>query len=135
MKFLCTPCNEYMDYIRHGAINEGALDIGFVCPKCGRGISLITNTGETQLVSSFGVNLGGGEASTPPMQVTSLSLKTDSPAGSKICWGQAAEDRLHGIPKFARAMAKRAIERYAYENDIDSIDLLVMDKVRETVGH
>lgn len=135
MKFLCTPCNEYMDYIRHDAINEGALDIGFICPKCGRGISLITNTGETQLVSSFGVNLGGGEASIPPMHMTGLSLKTDSPAGSKICWGQAAEDRLHGIPKFARPMARRAIEQYACENDIDYIDLSVMDKVKATVGH
>lgn len=135
MKLLCTSCDRSMDYVRHGLAGEESIEIGFKCPACGREVVMVTNPGETRIVSSFGVDLGGRAESAPPMQVTTSSLRTETPGPDEIQWHPAAKERLSNVPEFARPMAKQAIERYARENGVTLINVSVMDKVKATIGH
>ena len=75
MKFVCLNCETYMNFDRVEKPAEGSLGVFFGCPSCGARFSMVTNPGETQMVSSLGVQLGGRTAQPEPFEMTRGTLK------------------------------------------------------------
>ncbi|MDE0487233.1 MAG: PCP reductase family protein [Nitrospira sp.] len=69
---------------------EGSLGVFFACPSCEAKVSMVTNPGETQMVSSLGVQLGGRTVDPSPLEMTRGTLKEDSvapaPSGSMAAY-------------------------------------------------
>lgn len=86
MKFVCNTCESYMTFEGVELLDEGSLGVSFTCPSCNRGVSMVTNRGETQLVSSLGVTLGGRTAPAQPLEVTRQSM--EQPAGGEAPSGR-----------------------------------------------
>jgi hypothetical protein len=57
---------------------EGTLGVFFGCPSCNAKFSMVTNPGETQMVSSLGVKLGGRTVEAEPFEMTKGTLKTEA---------------------------------------------------------
>ena len=76
MKFVCLGCEQYMGFEKVEAPEEGRLGVTFGCPGCGARFAMVTNPGETQLVSSLGVSLGGRTAPLAPLEMTRATLQT-----------------------------------------------------------
>src|SRR5918999_4296229 len=95
MKFVCLNCETYMNFEKVEKPAEGSLGVFFGCPSCGAKFSMVTNPGETQMVSSLGVQLGGRTAQAQPFEMTRGTLKEEAQAGS----GQMAaylNDKIQG---------------------------------------
>jgi hypothetical protein len=95
MKFVCLTCETYMNFEKVEKPAEGSLGVFFACPSCGVKFSMVTNPGETQMVSSLGVKLGGRAAPAEPFEMTRGTLKDDALAGA----GQMAaylNDKIQG---------------------------------------
>lgn len=134
MKYLCEKCDEYMDYRDSIPLGE-SVRITFVCPKCKYGMSMITNPGETQLVHSLGVKIGGRKTKTKPLELTRTTLKQKQELNVKEpVWSKEAEEKIRRVPTFARGMAKRAVERVAREKGYKKITPEVVEEVREKMG-
>lgn len=110
MKFVCLNCETYMSFEKVEKPAEGSLGVFFGCPSCGAKFSMVTNPGETQMVSSLGVKLGGRTVAAEPFEMTRGTLKDEALAGSgqmaaylneKIQGGQPA-----GAPPAPSAAAK-----------------------------
>lgn len=82
MKFVCLNCETYMGFEKVEKLAEGSLGVFFGCPSCGAKFSMVTNPGETQMVSSLGVKLGGRTAAAEPFEMTRGTLKDEALAGS-----------------------------------------------------
>lgn len=82
MKFVCLNCETYMNFEKVEKPGEGSLGVFFGCPSCGAKFSMVTNPGETQMVSSLGVQLGGRTAAAEPFEMTRGTLKDEALAGS-----------------------------------------------------
>ena len=82
MKFVCLTCETYMNFEKVEKPGEGSLGVFFGCPSCGAKFSMVTNPGETQLVSSLGVKLGGRTEAAEPFEMTRGTLKEEAQAGS-----------------------------------------------------
>ncbi len=82
MKFVCLNCETYMSFEKVEKPAEGSLGVFFGCPSCGAKFSMVTNPGETQMVSSLGVQLGGRTAPPEPFEMTRHTLKDDALAGA-----------------------------------------------------
>ena len=54
---------------------EDSLGVLFECPTCGSRVAMVTNPGETQMVSALGVKLGGRSAEPEPFELTRSTLK------------------------------------------------------------
>jgi Proto-chlorophyllide reductase 57 kD subunit len=87
MKFVCLNCETYMAFEKVEKPAEGSLGVFFGCPSCGAKFSMVTNPGETQMVSSLGVQLGGRAAAAEPFEMTRGTLKEETQAGA----GQMAD--------------------------------------------
>ena len=110
MKFLCGKCKTRMESQDSEA--EGlSMSITFACPKCENRIFLVTNPGETKLVQSLELSIGG-----------------------KLLWTEEAKKRLEKIPSFVRPMAKKATEKYARERNYREITPRVMEKAKREMG-
>src|SRR2546430_17401539 len=70
MKFVCMKCETYMNFEKVEKPAEGSLGVFFACPSCGARFTMVTNPGETQMVSSLGVQLGGRTAPPQPLEMT-----------------------------------------------------------------
>jgi hypothetical protein len=95
MKFVCLNCETYMNFEKVEKPAEGSLGVFFGCPSCGAKFSMVTNPGETQMVSSLGVKLGGRTEAVEPFEMTRGTLKDEALAGS----GQMAaylNEKIHG---------------------------------------
>src|SRR3989442_6079587 len=68
----CEPCRS-CDRVETPA--EGSLGVFFACPSCGARFTMVTNPGETQMVSSLGVQLGGRSAAPQPFEMTRGGLR------------------------------------------------------------
>ncbi len=105
MKFVCLNCETYMSFQKVEKPAEGSLGVFFGCPSCGAKFSMVTNPGETQMVSSLGVQLGGRAVKAEPFEMTRGTLKEDAQAGA----GQMAaylNDKIQaGQPASAKASA------------------------------
>jgi hypothetical protein len=82
MKFVCLNCETYMGFEKVEKPAEGSLGVFFGCPSCGAKFSMVTNPGETQMVSSLGVKLGGRTMAAEPFEMTRGTLKDEALAGS-----------------------------------------------------
>ncbi len=82
MKFVCLNCETYMNFEKVEKPGEGSLGVIFGCPSCGAKFSMVTNPGETQMVASLGVKLGGRPAAAEPFEMTRGTLKDEALAGS-----------------------------------------------------
>ncbi|CAI4030204.1 hypothetical protein DNFV4_00631 [Nitrospira tepida] len=107
MKFVCLNCETYMTFQKVEQPAEGSLGVFFGCPACGAKFSMVTNPGETQMVSSLGVKLGGRPAPAEPFEMTRGTLKEEAKAGmgqmaaylnEKIQAGQPAHQEAHPKP-------------------------------------
>ena len=161
MKFLCMKCDNFMDFKSQETVDTLRLGITFACNSCGHEIAMVTNPGETQLVSGLGVKIGGRTVPPEPMEFTRGALKTEQgqatqevdmskcpfsamvtgAAGQETektkagpAWTTAAEERLQNIPSFVRSMARSGIEEFAREKGYSEINDDVMVEYREKVG-
>ena len=100
MKFVCLKCETYMTFEKVEKPAEGTLGVFFECPSCQSRFSMVTNPGETQMVSSLGVQLGGRTDAQKPLEMTRGGLEENVSAGmgqmaaylnDKIQGGQPAE--------------------------------------------
>ena len=82
MKFVCLTCETYMNFEKVEKPGEGSLGVFFGCPSCNAKFSMVTNPGETQMVSSLGVQLGGRTVAAEPFEMTRGTLKDEALAGS-----------------------------------------------------
>ncbi|HLA61001.1 MAG TPA: PCP reductase family protein [Nitrospiraceae bacterium] len=88
MKFVCLNCETYMNFEKVEKPGEGTLGVFFGCPSCNAKFSMVTNPGETQMVSSLGVKLGGRTVAAEPFEMTRGTLKDEATAGA----GQMTEN-------------------------------------------
>src|SRR2546428_13482756 len=75
MKFVCMKCETYMNFEKVEKPAEGSLGVFFACPSCGARFTMVTNPGETQMVSSLGVQLGGGPPPPHPLKMKGGGLR------------------------------------------------------------
>ena len=95
MKFVCLKCETYMTFEKVEKPAEGTLGVFFECPSCQSRFSMVTNPGETQMVSSLGVQLGGRTEAPKPLEMTRGGLEENVSAGT----GQMAaylNDKIQG---------------------------------------
>ena len=95
MKFVCLKCETYMTFEKVEKPAEGSLGVFFECPSCQSRFSMVTNPGETQMVSSLGVQLGGRTDAPKPLEMTRGGLEDNVSAGM----GQMAaylNDKIQG---------------------------------------
>jgi hypothetical protein len=77
MKFVCLNCETYMNFEKVEKPAEGTLGVFFACPSCDAKVSMVTNPGETQMVSTLGVQLGGRTVDAIPLEMTRGTLKEE----------------------------------------------------------
>jgi hypothetical protein len=87
---------------------EGSLGVFFGCPSCGAKFSMVTNPGETQMVSSLGVKLGGRTVAAEPFEMTRGTLKEEALAGSGQMAAYLNEKIQGGQPAKATGEGKSA---------------------------
>jgi len=75
MKFVCMTCETYMNFEKVEKPAEGSLGVFFGCPSCKARFTMVTNPGETQMVSSLGVQLGGRTVAQQPFEMTRGGLR------------------------------------------------------------
>ena len=80
MKFVCMKCESFMLFQKVEKPGEDSLGVMFECPTCGSRVAMVTNPGETQMVSALGVKLGGRTTAPEPFELTRGTLK-DSVSG------------------------------------------------------
>jgi len=77
----------------------------FSCPTCSAKFSMVTNPGETQMVSSLGVQLGGRTVAAQPFEMTRGTLKDEAQAGSGQMAAYLNEKIQAGQPAATHASA------------------------------
>ncbi len=82
MKFVCLKCETYMTFEKVEKPAEGTLGVFFECPSCQSRFSMVTNPGETQMVSSLGVQLGGRTEAAIPLEMTRGGLEENVSSGT-----------------------------------------------------
>jgi hypothetical protein len=103
MKFVCLNCETYMTFVRVEKPAEGSLGVFFGCPSCNAQFSMVTNPGETQMVSSLGVKLGGRTEAAEPFEMTRGALKAEALAGAGQTGAYFNEKIQGGQPVVAAA--------------------------------
>jgi len=105
MKFVCLTCETYMTFQKVEKPAEGSLGVFFSCPTCSAKFSMVTNPGETQMVSSLGVQLGGRTVAAQPFEMTRGTLKDEAQAGSGQMAAYLNEKIQPGQPAATHASA------------------------------
>ena len=82
------------------AVADNSLGITFECPKCAVAVAMVTNAGETQMVSALGVTLGGRDEAPAAFEQTRGSLDHGAPV-------EAAVKASAGKCPFANTMAAK----------------------------
>jgi len=141
MKFVCQSDNSLMEFVESVASeNGGSLSVIFKCPTCGRGIAMVTNSGETQMVRSLGVTLGHEAlASAPePMSMIRNALTNQvaplASEGPEPVWTETALKRLAAAPTFVQGMIRRLYTDYARQKGYAEITPAVMSEARDALG-
>jgi DNA-directed RNA polymerase subunit RPC12/RpoP len=164
MKFLCLDCDEPMKLHTTEGPHDDSLTVVFRCPECGFRVAMLTNPFETQLVRSLGVKVGGRAVPAAPFEHLRTSMASARPdafaegspapaespgpgcpfaamvtegeaaAAPAVAWDAEAEARLERVPAFIRAMARKAIERYAEGKGYPRITEAVMTEARGVMG-
>jgi hypothetical protein len=143
MKFVCNDCQKVMDFVNNTASADGSgMAITYTCPGCGRGISMITNPGETQVVRSLGVTIGHealGDSPPSPMSMIREALvnpvsPTAASSNPEPVWTEAALRRLSAAPGFVQGMVHRLYTDYARQKGYPEITPAIMNEAREALG-
>lgn len=113
MKFVCLNCETYMTFQKVEKPAEGSLGVFFSCPTCTAKFSMVTNPGETQMVSSLGVQLGGRTVAAQPFEMTRGTLKDEAQAGSGQMAAYLNEKIQSGQPASAHASAGNPVSASA----------------------
>ncbi|MBI1822995.1 MAG: hypothetical protein HYR80_02615, partial [Nitrospirae bacterium] len=71
-------CEAFMLFQKVEKPGEDSLGVMFECPTCGSRVAMVTNPGETQMVSALGVKLGGRTTEPEPFELTRGTLKESS---------------------------------------------------------
>ena len=108
MKFVCLNCETYMNFEKVEKPEEGTLGVFFGCPSCNAKFSMVTNPGETQMVSSLGVKLGGRTVAAEPFEMTRGTLKGEETAGPDQVTAYLNEKIQGGQPAAAATAATTA---------------------------
>ncbi len=158
MKFLCLKCEAYMTFQKVEEPAQGSLGVFFACARCGATFCMVTNPGETQLVSSLGVQLGGRTSAPAPFEMTrrmldgaptsapessageglgrcpfgSVVKSMQAPAAPPLDWSPGAHARLGNIPEMVRPFARLQIEKMARERGMREVDETLLDEARDT---
>jgi hypothetical protein len=111
MKFVCLNCETYMNFEKVEKPGEGTLGVFFGCPSCNAKFSMVTNPGETQMVSSLGVKLGGRTVEAEPFEMTRGTLKEEALAGAGQMGAYLNEKIQGGQPASAAAAPAKAPEK------------------------
>lgn len=111
MKFVCLNCETYMNFEKVEKPGEGTLGVFFGCPSCNAKFSMVTNPGETQMVSSLGVKLGGRTVEAEPFEMTRGTLKDEALAGAGQMEAYLNEKIQGGQPVAAAASPAKAPEK------------------------
>lgn len=82
MKFLCVECDEQMKLMGTKGPDRGSMTVLFECASCGKQTAMLTNSMETQMVSSLGVSIGGRTSKPEPMEMLRSSLITEDGDGA-----------------------------------------------------
>ena len=96
MKFVCLNCETYMTFQKVEKPTEASLGVFFVCGSCDAKFSMVTNPGETQMVNSLGVQLGGRTEAAAPLEMTRGGLQEG--VGAPAMAGSMAaylNDKIH----------------------------------------
>ncbi len=98
MKFVCMKCETFMLFQKVEKPGEESLGVMFECPSCASRFSMVTNAGETQLVSALGVKLGGRATAPEPFELTRGTLKDSAAAsmGSAAAQAKPAAEEASG---------------------------------------
>jgi hypothetical protein len=110
MKFVCLNCETYMNFEKVEKPGEGSLGVFFGCPSCGAKFSMVTNPGETQMVASLGVKLGGRTATAEPFEMTRGTLKDEALADRGSMASYLNEKIQGGQPAAAKPAASAGKE-------------------------
>jgi len=108
MKFVCLNCETYMNFEKVEKPGEGTLGVFFGCPSCNAKFLMVTNPGETQMVSSLGVKLGGRTVEAEPFEMTRGTLKDEALTGPSQMAAYLNEKIQGGQPAVAAATAPPA---------------------------
>lgn len=117
MKFVCLNCETYMGFEKVEKPAEGSLGVFFGCPSCGAKFSMVTNPGETQMVSSLGVKLGGRTVAAEPFEMTRGTLKDEALAGSGQMAAYLNEKIQSGQPVATASSAAKAAPNQGKEGE------------------
>ena len=117
MKFVCLNCETYMTFEKVEKPAEGSLGVFFACPSCSAKFSMVTNPGETQMVSSLGVKLGGRTEAAQPFEMTRGTLKDEALAGSGQMAAYLNEKIQAGKPAAPAAGVTASAETPAKEGE------------------
>ncbi len=142
MKFVCNDCREIMEFVDNTPSEDGgSMAITYTCPSCGRGIAMITNPGETQMVRSLGVTIGHEALNTPPEPMAMIrealagqASATVAPVGPEPVWTEAALKRLSAAPSFVQGMVHRLYTDYARQKGYSEITPAIMNEARDALG-
>jgi hypothetical protein len=143
MKFVCNDCQEVMEFVDNApSDDDSSMAIIYSCPSCKRGISMVTNAGETQMVRSLGVTIGHealGPSAPEPMSMirgalTGQSTSEQTKAGPEPVWTEAAVKRLSAAPTFVQGMVRRLYTDYARQKGYTEITPAIMNEAREKLG-
>ena len=142
MKFICNDCEQVMEFAENApSADGGSMAIRYACPSCGRGISMITNPGETQMVRSLGVTIGHEALGAPhePMSMIRDALAggrlpASGPGGPEPQWTEAALKRLSAAPSFVQGIVQRLYTDYARQKGYVEITPAVMNEARDALG-
>ncbi len=143
MKFVCEDCGEVMEFVDNQTDSaEGIMKISYVCPNCERSISMVTNPGETQMVTSLGVTIGHealSDEDPPLMQMVRGALEggmetAGATVGPDPVWSEAAEKRLAAAPSFVQGMVRRLYTDWAKQQGYTEITPAVMSEARDNLG-
>lgn len=68
MKFVCLNCETYMSLEKVEKPEEGSLGVFFACPSCSAKFSMVTNSGETNMMNALGLKLSPKSAPETSME-------------------------------------------------------------------
>jgi hypothetical protein len=142
MKFLCNDCQQLMEFVDNKPSEDASsMAISYTCPSCGRGISMITNAGETQVVRSLGVTIGHEALDTAhePMTMIRAALSEQAQPTPALdqpepVWTEAALRRLAAAPSFVQGIVRRLYTDYARQKGYAEITPAIMNEARESLG-
>jgi DNA-directed RNA polymerase subunit RPC12/RpoP len=136
MKFVCMKCEAFMLFQKVEQPGDDSLGVTFECPQCGSRFAMVTNPGETQMVSALGVKLGGRTEAPQPFELTRGTLKEPIEAISQT--GAVAAAALSSVAESAgkcpfSSMVTSMKEGKPVESEWSAEALERMEKIPEFV--